>query len=82
MSCHTSDRNNVALITDGEIPEAKGGSVFSAERKHRQTEQIGKQSAMCNRAKQLRILRERRVQTLYTRAKRTDRISLSHGTMA
>lgn len=43
--------------------------MFPVERKHRQTEQIGKQLAMCNRAEQLRILRERCVQTLYAREK-------------
>lgn len=48
----------------------KGRYFQQTERKHRQTEQIGKQSAMCNRAKQLRILRERRAcKSLYTREK-------------
>lgn len=47
--------------------------AFPAQRKQRRTEQIGKQSGMCNRAKQLRILRERRVQTLCARGRERAR---------
>lgn len=50
----------------------KGRYFQQTERKHRQTEQIGKQSAMCNRAKQLRILRERRACKLFIHARRQN----------
>lgn len=62
----------------------KGRYFQQTERKHRQTEQIGKQSAMCNRAKQLRILRERRACKLFIHAREgpTEFSRMLHDTMA